>query len=110
MISAVPTFPDAFYNEVVTLEGTDYLLSFYLNQRENCYYLSIATPDGTDIVNGIKIVADWPLLHRFAYDGLPPGELIAYSNTSVDDPAPGLGQIGDSLPFTLMYLDSNQLP
>lgn len=100
----IPTFPDAYYTEVVSLDGVNFLLTFALNQRENCYYLSIATPDGIDVVTGIKIVANWPLLHKYAYTGLPPGELTCAANTSTTDPAPGLGQIGPGLPFTLYYI------
>jgi len=110
MIVTVPTDADPFYDEVVNLEGTDYLMTFTYSQREDCYYLSVATPDGIALATGVKIVANWPLLHRFADDRLPPGELMCIANTPVTDPAPGLGQIGPDLPFTLMYLESNQLP
>lgn len=108
-VQQVPTYTDAYYTEVVTLEGTDYLLQFDYSPRESCYYMSIATPDGADIVSGIKIVSSWPLIYKYADPRLPPGELMAVANTGATDPAPGLGQIGQNLPFTLIYFSSNQL-
>ena len=109
MISLVPTFPDPFYDLIVTLEGTDYKMTWNYDQREDCYYLSLATPDGTDLVNGIKVISSWPLLHKWAWDGLPPGELIVVPMTQNDSP-PGLGQIGPNKPYQLLYFDSSQLP
>jgi uncharacterized protein DUF6983 len=106
----IDTAQDPFFDQVVNLEGTDYKLSFHYNQREDCYYLSIATPDGSDIVVGIKIVADWPLLHKWSDPRLPPGELFCSSNTALQDPAPPLGSIGVGQLFTMIYLTSNQLP
>lgn len=106
----VPTFPDAFYTEVVNLEGTDYALTFNYSQRENCYYLSVALPDGTDLVNGVKVCANIALLSKYADDRLPPGELICMANTPTQDPPPGLGQIGDGQPFQLLYIPTALLP
>ena len=104
----VPTGPEPFYNEVANFDGVDYLLTFNYNQREDCYYLSIATPDGIDLANGVKIVANWPLLHKYADPRLPRGELMCFANTPKTDPAPGLGQIGANLPFTLIYVSASQ--
>lgn len=110
MSSVIVTDVVPFYDEVVNLEGTYYHLSFRYSQREDCYYLSIGTPEGDDIVNGIKIVPNWPLTHKYAESGLPPGDLICVPNTNVDSPAPGLGQIGANLPFTLVYVPFAELP
>ena len=109
-ITQIPTATDPFYDMVVNLEGTDYKLTFNYNQREDATYLSISTPDGDDIVNGIKVVSNWPLLHKWADPRLPPGELICFANTQTTDPAPGLGAITVGGAFTLTYLSSNQLP
>lgn len=107
----IPTSPDAFYTEIVTLEGVDFQLSFQYSQRESCYYMSIATPDGTDLLNGVKLVANISLIGKYAYDGLPKGDFICLANGGSPDPPPQLGQIGaDSLPFTLFYVPSQLLP
>lgn len=109
--SIIPTATDAFYSEVVNLDGTNYKLTFTYNQRENCYYLSMATPEGEDILNGIKLVANVDLLSRWADPRLPPGTIMCCSNTATPDPPPGLGQIGsDGQPFTLVYFTRDSLP
>ena len=109
-VANVPTSADAHYQQVTNLEGTDYILTFDYNQRESCYYLSIATNNGDDLVVGIKLVANWPLLHKWADSRLPPGELVLIANTNLTDPAPGLAQIGVGQDFTLVYYSSSQLP
>lgn len=109
-IQVIPTYSDAFYDMVVNMEGTDYHLTFTYNQRENAYYFSIGTPDGDDIVNGIKIVSSWPLLKNWADPRLPAGDIFCIPNTTTTDPAPGLGQIGPGLPWTLYYVTHDQLP
>jgi hypothetical protein len=106
----IPTYQDPFYTQVVQMEGTSYLLTWNYSQREDCYYLSIATPDAISLADGIKVVANWPLLHKWADNRLPPGELICKSNSTTQDPAPGLGQIGDGLAYTLYYVPRVQLP
>lgn len=108
-MNLIPTFDDAYYTEVVNLAGVDYLLTFAYNQREDCYFLSIATPDGQDIVNGIKLVANWPLIDKFADERLPPGDLFLWPNTPVSDPAPGLGMIGEGRAFTLYYMTPEEV-
>lgn len=104
----IPTFAEANYDQVVNLDGTDYTLNFLYSDREQCYYLSVADAAG-DIANGIKVVANWPLLQRFADPRLPPGEVVCFANTTVADPAPSFGQIGVDLPFTMYYITRDEL-
>jgi hypothetical protein len=102
------TFPDAFYDIVVGLEGVNYRLQFNYNQRENVYYMSVATADGLDIVNGIKVVCNWPLLHKYADNRLPPGEIFAFANTQDQSP-PGLAALGTGLHATLYYISRDEM-
>lgn len=108
-ISLIPTFADPFFSEVVNLEGTDFLLRFHYNQREDAMYMDIATPDGDDIVNGIKCLSTWPLLHKWADSRLPPGELIITPNTPDTGPA-RLGGLAPGGGWSLFYYSSDQLP
>lgn len=111
-INAIDTAPDPFSAQTVSLDGVSYVLRLQYNQREACYYLSITDVTlGTDIVSGIKLVSNYPLIRR--YDGgdivgLPPGELIAFSNTPDDSPA-DIGQLGLAARVTLLYLDATYL-
>lgn len=110
MISSITTSSDAFFSQTTRLDGVDYILRFVFNQRENCYYLSIQDPlTGSDILSGIKVVSNFGLLSRFnGYPGLPPGELVAWSNTSDKNPA-GLGELGENARVTLLYFDAEEI-
>lgn len=86
----VPTFTDPFYEESTRLDGVEYILRFKYNQREDCWYLTIATPKDVDIVKGVKLVCDWSLLLPYKYNlGLPQQSLFVFSNTTDKSP-PGL--------------------
>lgn len=99
----------AFYSMTTTLEGTSYLLAFAYNQRCDCWLLSIATAEGEDIVNGIKILANWPLLRKVADPRMPQGELFAYSNTSDASP-PRFADLAPGGRCQLLYISSDLLP
>ncbi len=99
----VPTSSDPFYTQVSDFDGVNYSLEFRYNQRETCWYLSIADDIGNDIINGIKIVCSIPLLRRFSDTRLPPGELIAVASGDDDSP-PGLTELGDGLRVALHYI------
>jgi len=61
--------------------------------------MSIASPDKTPLVDGIKIVLDYELISAFRWMGLPPGELRARDTTGK------LERIGrDDLPSGLVQL------
>lgn len=103
----IPTTSDPFYEQVTNLDGTDYVLRFKYNQRENCWYLTVGLPDGTDLVRGIKLVCHWPLLRRFTDERLPLGELVVISNTDDDSP-PGLEELGEDLRTELTYFSREE--
>jgi hypothetical protein len=96
-----PTFP-------VTLEGVQYVFSFWYNTSENVYYLSIGDPNaapGVFIISSIKLHTNKPLIARYAGAAAascaaqgtgfiwPPGELLALTVTN-NDAIAGLGDLG----------------
>lgn len=90
----VPTGSDAFYQQTTSLDGVPYILTFAFNQRCACWYLSVATLDGTDVADGIKLVCGipalaWSLLEKCASPLCPPGLLFVQSTTT-DLSTPGL--------------------
>lgn len=102
----IPTDSDTpFYTQRTDLDGVEYLLTFTYNQRENCWYLSIADIDEFDLVNGIKIVPSINLLRQKPSRFLPPGTLLAISQTSDDSP-PGFGELGIDRRFVLVYIEA----
>lgn len=109
MAQIVPTFTDPFYQQLTTLEGSTYLLSFNYNQRASCWYLSIATEEGDYILNGVKLICNWPLLRRCADPRLPQGELVCVT-FGADLTPPGLTDLGDGARCQLVYFTGDELP
>lgn len=102
----IPTSADPFQTFKTRLDGVDYLISLAYNQREDRIYLSLADDEGTPIVSGLKVVANWPLLFRHRYNtAIPPGELMAIDTTSDKSP-PSLGELGEGLRVQLTYFDA----
>lgn len=89
-----------FWTQTTTLDGVPYLLTFRFNDREQAYYLQIASADGlTTYVQGLKLVCNFPLLMSFT---TPPGEIMCVSFTQDDSPA-RIGDLGDGLRCQLFY-------
>lgn len=63
----IPTSPEMpHYTQQSEVGGKTYTFEFEFIERENFWLLHIADQNGQVIVNGIKLVADWPLLRRDA--------------------------------------------
>lgn len=89
MVKIPATSDEVLYQQITTLEGTDYLLTFALNLRDSYWYLDIADQDGVPIVSNIKIVVAWDLLKRCTDIRRPPGVLLAVDLTGSGlDPGP----------------------
>jgi hypothetical protein len=91
----IPVAEDTpLYSERITLDGRDFLFEFDWNDREGRWYLSIRSVSGSPLVLGIKIVANWPLLHRFTNPDLPPGNLFASDLSPEAGESPGFLELG----------------
>lgn len=83
------------YEITTTLDGVPFRFFFQYNLRQSCWFLSIATSDGHDVWNGIKLVCLWDLLFGCADDRRPAGRLIVTSSSTdlsppeLSDLAPG---------------------
>lgn len=96
-----------FWSQTTTLDGVAYLLTFQYNTRESCYYLQIQSADGsTTYAQGIKLVANYPLLRTYA---TPPGELFVQSTDPTNDGPPALGELGDGQRCSLLYVPETDL-
>jgi hypothetical protein len=81
------------WDERTTLDGREYLIRLDWNGREGRWYLSLETVDGIQLMRGVKIVSNWPLLRRLVAPEAPPGPLIAQS-FSPDTSPPGFYDLG----------------
>jgi len=71
-------FADA--NDIVfkaILDGVKYKLRMLWNPSGGYWTLGIRAEDGTSLLEGIKVVPNYPLLRQCRRSNLPPGELLA---------------------------------
>jgi hypothetical protein len=99
----IPTSDDAFYEQTTNLDGTDFVLRFRYNQRERATYLSILTPQGASVIEGVKVVCNYGLLEAYNPPGRPLGELVALSS-GADASPPDLGELGEDRRVALWYV------
>lgn len=85
----IPTDSVPYYSQRTDLEGVEYVLTFEFSQREVCWYLSLSDSDGAEIVSGVKLVCNVPLLSKIQDDRAPEGLLFCIAN-GTDDTPPGL--------------------
>jgi hypothetical protein len=98
MIEIIPVHDKAFWSARVNLDGTDYVLDFAWNGRQDAWALAVRTAEGDVLVQGITIVTNRPLLRRFkSISGMPPGELSAM-DPSDRIAVPGYDQLGPVAP------------
>lgn len=102
-IKTSTTDPD--YTQRTILDGVEYILAFRWNGRAAKWFFSLYDQSGDPIVEGVKVVADFPLLRPVSDTRKPPGDLIALDTTG-EGRDPGLGELGDRVILT--YLDSTE--
>lgn len=86
-----PTIPRQTFRQ--TLDGVDYIVGLAYNTRTDSYWLSLSLADGTPVLAGLHIVANWPLLRARRGRLFPAGELFCISDTGS---TPAFGELGDS--------------
>jgi hypothetical protein len=103
----IPTALDAAYSTQKTrLDGRDYVLRLSYNEREERFYLSILDEEETPLVEGLKLIPNWPLLRHYRYDPrLPPGELMATDLTGNLTP-PTIDELGEGRRVELSYFST----
>ena len=103
----IPVFPgEPLYQERVRLEGRDYIFRFDWSSREERYYMSIKDQDETNLLIGLKVIANWGFLIRTKFNtALPPGDLIAIDLESGGEP-PTFNDFGTRV--KLYYFESTE--
>jgi hypothetical protein len=90
------------YDLTTTLDGVSYTLEFRWNTRDSSWFMSIRLEDGTDVVNGVKVVVGYPLGFRSRHASRPPGMFQAL-DTSGKKQDPGINDLGARV--RLYYFD-----
>lgn len=106
----IPTSPGVpYFRQKTKLEGREYVLDFAYNQRIQRWHLSIFDEEETPLVQGLKLVVNWPLLRHYRYDSrIPPGELMALAQDGTHEP-PGIDELGEGKRVELCYLEAADL-
>ena len=97
---------ESWYEQTVTLDGSDYSLRFAWCERERRWYMDLDTASGTRLRSGIKVVAARDLFERLTDDNRPPGRLycVDRDGTGLD---PDLRDLGSRV--VLYYIDEADL-
>lgn len=95
------------FDQRVDLDGSTFVLSLKWSQRANdgagTWLLSVSTPDGEPLVDGVTVVSDRLLLRRYKADPrMPAGDLVAVELTKTI-PAPSYTDLGTVV--ELWYLE-----
>jgi len=106
----IPTTPgEPYFRQKTNLEGRNFVLVFSYNERIERWYLSIFDDEETPLLQGLKLVANWPLLRHYRHDiRLPPGELMAITQDGSTAP-PTLNELGEGKRVELVYLEAADL-
>lgn len=113
MASVIPLPTDSpFFDIQVVLTGIIFTLEFHWNEREGSWYFNIQTEDGQDIINGVKVVVDFPLARRSPNPLRPAGVLVASDTTGkqqnpIWNPALNKSDLGDRV--QLLYFEPGEL-
>jgi len=108
MALIIPARSDtATYIFTIELEGAIYQFRMQFNDRDQSWFFDILDVDGNVIRQGVKVVANWPLLRLVASELRPPGELYAVDLTGEARRA-GVEDLGSEILF--VYLPEAEVP
>lgn len=84
----IPVLENAAYQaQRIPLDGRLYTLTLSWNQWASSWSLSLYDAEDSPILQGLRIISNWPLLRYYKYDPrCPPGELIAHDLTGDGSP------------------------
>lgn len=77
---------EASSRQTVALDGVNYILDLRWSERANGWFLDLYDDAEDPIRQGIRLVADWPLLRLIADERAPRGNLMALASGGDADP------------------------
>lgn len=96
--------------ENVILDGETYKLHFGWNPYSKGWSMDMRNEKNEDLVRGISVVPNFPLIHQHRRINLPDGELLAVVANAVNPANQNIGR-QDFLngKFSLVYIPKNEL-
>jgi hypothetical protein len=98
-------YPDQ--TQRVELDGVLYTFRFLWNARGQAWHFNLGDGDGAAILNGVRMVTSFPLLYRYHYLAVPPGELYLFDLRDMHG-VPTLEEMGERYRF--YYVDAGGFP
>ena len=89
----------------IALEGVRYKMRAFYSFRQAIWKLDIFTDKETDILLGIKLIPNYPLIGRYTTSLRPPGEITAIDKSGSNVP-PGRYELGAGRRVRLVYTES----
>lgn len=81
------------------LNGSEYVFDFSFNARDDHWYFDLSDADLSPIVQGVRVVCNWPLLFYVTDPRCPYGEIYAIDTTGQDQD-PGRDDLGARVVMT----------
>lgn len=96
--------------ESVILEGATYKLHFGWNHYSQGWSMDVRNEKNEDLVRGVSVVPNFPLLHQHRRLELPPGEIMAVVTNPANPSCQSIGR-QDFLngKFSLVYIPKKEL-
>jgi len=103
----IPTVANELaYSIRTTLSGSDFVFAFEFNQAEGFWYFDLLDASEAPIVQGVKVVLDFPLLVDVTDPRRPLGDIVALDSTGKGIDA-GQDDLSPPTPrVSLVYLDT----
>ncbi len=67
---SLPLYSSPFYSYTISLQNNNYEITFLWNERSKAWYFDLAKEDGTFIVEGQKVVTNYPILLSYSIPNL----------------------------------------
>lgn len=107
MTVTIPFQPAAAFKQSVTLDGGEYVLSFYWNTRGEFWSMNIADANENMIISGIRLTIGYPLKIQHPQLTLPPGEFIIIDKSEKTfETEPGRDDFVEGRNLELQYIEA----
>lgn len=73
------------FSFTIDLEGLSYIINITWSYREEAWYYDLLTIDEEAILQGKKLVVDFPLFLGYTDERLPEGDIVVYDQTGKGD-------------------------
>lgn len=97
----LPLYKDTYYTYTVNLGVNNVKLSFLWNNKTTAYHLTVSQPDGTVLIDGVRIVPDFKILTSASFAaGLRGAFSLTAINADIEDNETNRKNLADNYLFS----------